>query len=205
MTDAGATTATAETDLSRRKFLTVALSAGAGVGVVFTAVPFLSMWSPSERVRAAGAPAKFDLSKLQPGQMATIIWRKQPIYIVNRPKEITAKLAEHDSRLKDPSSAESDQPAYAKNEQRSVRDDLLVLIGTCTHLGCLPKQRFEPADAALGADWPGGFYCPCHGSRFDLAGRVFNGSPASLNLRIPPYHVDGTLLTVGEDATTGAA
>jgi len=206
MTDAGVTTAAGDTDLSRRKFLTVALSATAGVGAVFTAVPFLSTWSPSERVRAAGAPARFDLSKLQPGQMATIIWRKQPIYIVNRPKDITDRLAEHDARLKDPASAESDQPAYAKNEKRSLRDDLLVLIGTCTHLGCLPKQRFEPGDATLGADWPGGFYCPCHGSRFDLAGRVFNGSPASLNLRIPPYHVDGTLLTVGEDgAATGAA
>ena len=207
MTNAGATTEDAETDLSRRKFLTVAVSAVAGAGAVFTAVPFLSTWAPSERVRAAGAPAKFDLSKLQPGQMTTIIWRKQPIYIVNRPKDITARLAEHDAKLKDPKSAESDQPAYAQNEKRSLRDDLLVLIGTCTHLGCLPKQRFEPGDATLGADWPGGFYCPCHGSRFDLAGRVFNGSPASLNLRIPPYHVDGNLLTVGEDgaATTGAA
>ncbi len=207
MTNAGATTEDADNDLSRRKFLTVALGAVAGTGAAFTAVPFLSTWAPSERVRAAGAPAKFDLSKLQPGQMATIVWRKQPVYIVNRPKDVTAKLAEHDSRLKDPQSAESQQPDYAKNGSRSVRDDLLVLIGTCTHLGCLPKQRFEPGDATLGADWPGGFYCPCHGSRFDLAGRVFNGSPASLNLRIPPYHVDGNLLTVGEDgaATTGAA
>jgi ubiquinol-cytochrome c reductase iron-sulfur subunit len=207
MTEAGALNVEGENDLSRRKFLTVALSATAGVGAVFTAVPFLSTWAPSERVRAAGAPAKFDISKLAPGQMATIIWRKQPIYIVNRPREITEKLAAHDANLKDPKSAESDQPAYAKNEKRSVREDLLVLIGTCTHLGCLPKQRFEPGDAELGADWPGGFYCPCHGSRFDLAGRVFNGSPASLNLRIPPYHVDGELLTVGEDAaaTQGAA
>jgi ubiquinol-cytochrome c reductase iron-sulfur subunit len=207
MTEAGAMTAEGQTDLSRRKFLTVALSATAGVGAVFTAVPFLATWAPSERVRAAGAPAKFDLSKLAPGQMATIIWRKQPIYIVNRPPEITAKLAAHDASLKDPKSAESTQPDYARNEMRSVRDNLLVLIGTCTHLGCLPKQRFEPGDAELGADWPGGFYCPCHGSRFDLAGRVFNGSPASLNLRIPPYRVDGNLLTVGEDggATQGAA
>ena len=207
MTEAGAMTAEGQTDLSRRKFLTVALSATAGVGAVFTAVPFLATWAPSERVRAAGAPAKFDLSKLAPGQMATIIWRKQPIYIVNRPPEITAKLAAHDASLKDPKSAESTQPDYARNEMRSVRDSLLVLIGTCTHLGCLPKQRFEPGDAELGADWPGGFYCPCHGSRFDLAGRVFNGSPASLNLRIPPYRVDGNLLTVGEDggATQGAA
>lgn len=207
MTEAGAMTAEGQTDLSRRKFLTVALSATAGVGAVFTAVPFLSSWAPSERVRAAGAPVEFDVSKLAPGQMATIIWRKQPIFIVNRPAAITAKLAAHDGSLKDPKSAESTQPDYARNEMRSVRDSLLVLIGTCTHLGCLPKQRFEPGDAELGADWPGGFYCPCHGSRFDLAGRVFNGSPASLNLRIPPYHVDGNLLTVGDDggATQGAA
>jgi ubiquinol-cytochrome c reductase iron-sulfur subunit len=190
-------------DLSRRKFLTAAASATAGVGAVLTAVPFVASWSPSERVKALGAPIEFDLSKLQPGQLVTVLWRKQPIYIVSRPQAIVDQLAAHDGNLKDPQSSESDQPAYAKNEMRSVRADVLVLIGTCTHLGCLPKQRFEPGDATLGADWPGGFYCPCHGSRFDLAGRVFAGSPASLNLRIPPYSIEGNKLLIGQDG--GAA
>jgi ubiquinol-cytochrome c reductase iron-sulfur subunit len=204
MSDAGVLNEKPGADLDRRKFLTIAASATAAVGAVFTAVPFASSWGLSERALAAGEPVKFDLSKLQPGQMTQILWRKQPIYIVNRPKEIAAKLAEHDAQLKDPKSTESDQPAYAANEMRSVRDDLLVLIGICTHLGCLPKQRFEPGDATLGADWPGGFACPCHGSRFDLAGRVFAGSPASVNLRIPPYRVDGNILTVGEDGSAAA-
>jgi ubiquinol-cytochrome c reductase iron-sulfur subunit len=205
MNDAGVMAAGDETDLSRRKFLTIALSGTAGVGAALTAVPFVSSWGLSERAKAAGVPYRFDFSKLIPGQMATVIWRKQPVYVVNRPKEITAKLAEHDATLKDPQSAKSDQPAYAANTMRSIRDDLLVLIGTCTHLGCLPKQRFEPGDAELGADWPGGFYCPCHGSKFDLAGRVLEGSPASLNLRIPPYRIEGTTLIVGEDTTAGVA
>jgi ubiquinol-cytochrome c reductase iron-sulfur subunit len=201
-----AVTGAGATDLDRRKFLTYATSAAAGVGVVFAATPFVASWRPSERVRALGAPIDFDLTKLQPGQMVTLVWRKQPIYVVSRPTAVTDKLAEHDARLKDPKSAESDQPEYAKNEMRSRQADLLVLIGTCTHLGCLPKQHFEPGDVALGADWPGGFYCPCHGSRFDLAGRVFEGSPASLNLRIPPYTVAGNTLTIGADGgAQGAA
>jgi ubiquinol-cytochrome c reductase iron-sulfur subunit len=194
-------------DNSRRKFLTVAATATAGVGVVLTAVPFVASWAPSERTRAAGAPTEVDLSKLQPGQMITVIWRKQPIYVVNRPAAAVEKLASHDGQLKDPTSTESEQPAYAKNGMRSTRADLLVLIGTCTHLGCLPKQRFEPGGYTdLSPDWPGGFYCPCHGSRFDLAGRVFAGSPASVNLRVPPYTVDGNTLYIGQEpANQGAA
>jgi ubiquinol-cytochrome c reductase iron-sulfur subunit len=194
-------------DESRRKFLTIAASTTAGVGVVLTAIPFVASWAPSERTRAQGAPTEVDLSKLAPGQMVTVLWRKQPIYVVHRPQQIVDKLAAHDANLKDPKSEKSEQPAYAKNEMRSTRADVLVLIGTCTHLGCLPKQRFEPSGyAELGADWPGGFYCPCHGSRFDLAGRVFAGSPASVNLRIPPYSVVGTTLYIGKDpASSGAA
>lgn len=197
-----------EVDQSRRRFLIVATSATAAVGAAFVATPFIASWKPSERARAAGAPIEWDLSKLEVGQMVTLVWRKQPIYIVRRPEGLVAKLAEHDARLKDPKSEASDQPAYAKNEMRARRADVLVLIGTCTHLGCLPKQHFEPADPELGADWPGGFFCPCHGSRFDLAGRVFNGSPASLNLRIPPYSFKGqNTLIIGQDdgATQGAA
>ncbi|MFT3906070.1 MAG: ubiquinol-cytochrome c reductase iron-sulfur subunit [Steroidobacteraceae bacterium] len=197
-----------DVDQSRRRFLTIATSATAAVGAAFVAAPFISSWKPSERARAMGAPVEWDISKLETGQMVTIVWRKQPIYIVRRPEGLVAKLAEHDKNLKDPQSLASDQPAYAKNEMRARRADVLVLIGTCTHLGCLPKQRFEPGDAELGADWPGGFFCPCHGSRFDLAGRVFNGSPASLNLRIPPYTFkDQNTLVIGQDdgASQGAA
>ncbi len=205
MTDAGVVADDAAVDLSRRKFLTVATSATAAVGVVVAATPFVASWKPSERARAMGAPLDFDLSKLQPGQLVTVVWRKQPIYIVSRPSELVEKLSVNDAKLKDPQSAASEQPEYAKNEMRSRRADLLVLIGTCTHLGCLPKQHFEPGEAALGADWPGGFFCPCHGSRFDLAGRVFEGSPASANLRIPPYSINGETLTIGVDGAAGAA
>jgi ubiquinol-cytochrome c reductase iron-sulfur subunit len=206
MTDAGVVNEGGAVDLSRRKFLTVATSATAAVGVVFVATPFVSSWKPSERARAMGAPVSFDMSKVEPGQLVTIVWRKQPIYIFRRSPEAVAKLAAHDAQLKDPKSADSDQPSYAVNEMRSVRPDVAVLIATCTHLGCLPKQHFEPGDAVLGADWPGGFLCPCHGSRFDLAGRVFNGSPASVNLRIPPYSFsDEKTLVIGQDAAAKGA
>jgi ubiquinol-cytochrome c reductase iron-sulfur subunit len=208
MTDAGAKAATETVDQSRRRFLTAATSATAAVGVVFAASPFVASWKPSERARALGAPVTVDLSKLEVGQMIMPVWRKQPIYVFRRPPDLVARLAAHDDQLKDPKSSDSDQPDYARNERRSRRDDIAVLIGTCTHLGCLPKQHFEPGDVVLGADWPGGFLCPCHGSRFDLAGRVFNGSPASVNLKVPPYSFpnDHTLL-IGQDdvATQGAA
>ena len=208
MTDAGVINDDDGVDLSRRKFLTVATSATAAVGVVFVATPFVSSWKPSERARALGAPISVDLSKLELGQLVTYVWRKQPIYIFKRSPETVEKLAAHDGQLKDPKSSDSDQPTYAANEMRSVRPDIAVLIATCTHLGCLPKQHFEPGDPVLGAEWPGGFLCPCHGSRFDLAGRVFNGSPASVNLRIPPYSFpNDTTLVIGQDdsATQGAA
>ena len=208
MTDAGAKAGGLAVDQDRRKFLTVATSATAAVGVVFAATPFVASWKPSERARALGAPIQVDLSKLEAGQMVTYVWRKQPIYIFKRAPAVVAGLAAIDPHLKDPHSTESEQPAYATNEHRSRRKDIAVLVATCTHLGCLPKQHFEPGDAVLGADWPGGFLCPCHGSRFDMAGRVFSGSPASVNLRVPPYSfpTDDTLL-IGEDeaATQGAA
>ena len=200
MSEAGSSPDEHGVDQSRRKFLTVATSATAAVGVVFAATPFVASWKPSERARAMGAPVEFDLSKLEPGQMVTLVWRKQPVYIVRRTEESVKALAANDSRLKDPASADSEQPAYAKNEMRSRRADVLVLIGTCTHLGCLPKQHFEPGDAEISADWPGGFFCPCHGSKFDLAGRVMNGSPASTNLRIPPYSFKSdSILVIGQD------
>jgi ubiquinol-cytochrome c reductase iron-sulfur subunit len=187
-------------DLSRRKFLTNATIATGAVGAVFVAVPFVESWSPSERARALGAPTELDVSKIEPGQMTITTWRRQPIYVVRRTPEMVEHLQGHDGDLKDAKSENSDQPAYAKNVLRARKAEYLVLIGTCTHLGCLPKQRFEAASAEMGASWPGGFFCPCHGSRFDLAGRVFNGSPASVNLRVPPYdYPNERTLLVGAD------
>lgn len=189
-----------DVDTSRRKFLLAATSAMGAVGVVFAAAPFVASWRPSERARALGAPTELDVSKLEPGQMATVTWRKQPIYVVRRTPEMVASLAKLDAALKDPQSSDSEQPEYAANEARSRKADFLVIVATCTHLGCLPKARFEPGLPELGADWPGGFFCPCHGSKFDMAGRVFEGSPASVNLRVPPYaFADERTLIIGVD------
>ena len=187
-----------EVDLSRRKFLTSATIGVGAVGAVLAAIPFVASWEPSERARALGVPTDLDLSKVDPGQMVIVLWRKQPIYVVRRTPEMVSSLTGHDDRLKDPESKNSEQPDYCKNTQRSRKADILVLIGICTHLGCLPKQRFAAGE--LGPSWPGGFFCPCHGSRFDLAGRVFNGSPASVNLRVPRYeYPNDKLLRVGAD------
>jgi ubiquinol-cytochrome c reductase iron-sulfur subunit len=174
-----------DVDLSRRKFLTRATIATGALGGVLAAIPFIESWQPSERARALGAPTELDVSKIEAGQMTIVTWRKQPIYVVRRTPDMLARLQGHDAQLKDPQSEKSDQPPYAKNVERSRNPEYLVLIGTCTHLGCLPKQRFAAGE--VGPGWPGGFFCPCHGSRFDLAGRVFEGSPASVNLRVPPY------------------
>jgi ubiquinol-cytochrome c reductase iron-sulfur subunit len=187
-----------EVDLSRRKFLTRATIATGAVGAAFAAVPFIESWSPSERARAQGVPTTLDLSKLDAGQMATTVWRRSPIYVVRRTPDMVERIAGHDALLKDPNSDKSDQPQYAKNPLRSRTAEFLVLVGTCTHLGCLPKQRFAAGE--LYPSWPGGFFCPCHGSRFDLAGRVFDGSPASLNLRVPPYSFPNPrTLVIGAD------
>jgi ubiquinol-cytochrome c reductase iron-sulfur subunit len=201
MSDHAAADAVPEVDESRRKFLIAATVGTGAVGAVLTAVPFLASWKPSESARAAGLPTEVDLSKMEPGQMTTHLWRKRQIYVVKRTPEMLASLGTHDGELKDPKSEDSTQPEYAKNDSRALRPDVLVLIGTCTHLGCLPKTRFTPGDVTLAANWPGGFFCPCHGSKFDLAGRVFQGSPASVNLEIPPYSFEGDdKLVIGVDA-----
>jgi len=208
MSDHAADDTVPEVDESRRKFLIAATAGTGAVGAVLTAVPFVASWKPSESARAAGLPTEIDLSLMEPGQMTTHFWRKQQIYVVKRTPEMLASLPSHDGELKDPESKESDQPAYTKNAQRALRPDVLVLIGTCTHLGCLPKSRFTPNDATVMPNWPGGFFCPCHGSKFDLSGRVFKGSPASVNLRIPPYSFPSdTKLVIGVDpaAEKGAA
>lgn len=191
-----------EVDKSRRNFLTAATAGMGAVGAVFTAVPFISSWAPSERAKALGAPVEVDISKLEPGAMMTVMWRGSPIYIVHRTKEMLDELPANDGNLRDPSSQESDQPSYAQNEARARDPQYLVLVGTCTHLGCLPKTRFEPGsvDINIPGGWPGGFFCPCHGSKFDMAGRVFKDVPAPLNLRVPPYRfATPTSLVVGLD------
>ena len=191
-----------EVDESRRKFLIAATAGTGAVGAVLTAVPFVASWQPSESARAAGLPTEIDLSRIESGQMITSFWRKQQIYVVRRTPQMLASLPTHDADLKDPESKQSDQPTYAKNQVRALKPEWLVLIGTCTHLGCLPKSRFTPGDATVRANWPGGFFCPCHGSKFDLAGRVFEGSPASVNLKVPPYSFQGdNKLIIGVDAT----
>jgi ubiquinol-cytochrome c reductase iron-sulfur subunit len=200
MSDHTAGDAVPEVDESRRKFLIAATAGTGAVGAVLTAVPFLASWKPSESARAAGLPTEVDLSKMEPGQMTTHFWRKKQIYVVKRTPQMLDSLSGHDGELKDKDSAESTQPEYAKNASRALKPEVLVLIGTCTHLGCLPKTRFTRDDATVMANWPGGFFCPCHGSKFDLAGRVFQGSPASVNLAIPPYSFEGeNKLIIGVD------
>ncbi|MET0986656.1 MAG: ubiquinol-cytochrome c reductase iron-sulfur subunit [Steroidobacteraceae bacterium] len=190
-------------DNSRRHFLLVATTVTGIAGAAMTAVPFLASWKPSARAQALGAPVEVDISKIEPGAMIKVEWRGQAIFLVHRTPAMLATLATLNDRLRDPGSEQSEQPAYAKNETRAVNPEFLVAVGVCTHLGCAPMNRFAPKDPELGADWPGGFYCPCHGSKFDLAGRVFKDVPAPLNLRIPPYRFinDGRVL-IGAD--TGA-
>lgn len=188
---------------TRRHFLTVATAVVGGVGAVAAAVPFVASFRPSARAQALGAPVTIDVSKLEPGALLKVEWRGRPIYVLHRTEQMLATL-DQTSQLADPTSSESTQPNYAQNAHRSVRPSFLVIEGVCTHLGCAPLPRFEVAPADLGPDWPGGFYCPCHGSRFDLAGRVFAGVPAPTNLPVPPYrYVTDSTIMIGSD--TGSA
>jgi ubiquinol-cytochrome c reductase iron-sulfur subunit len=187
---------------TRRRFLTAATSAVGLGGVAGVAVPFLGSWSPSEKAKAAGAPVRADISKLEPGQMVVIEWRGKPVYVLRRTSEQVAGLVQLNDDLKDPLSESSSQPDYIGGEARALNEEYLVLVGLCTHLGCAPKFRPEVGAADLGGDeWPGGFFCPCHGSKFDLAGRVYKGVPASANLEIPPYSFESdNVLVIGVDA-----
>ena len=186
---------------SRRRFLTVATSAVGAAGAVGIAVPFLGSWNPSAKAKAAGAPVKADVGKLEPGQMVVVEWRGQPVYIVHRTAEMLDALPSVDEQLKDPDSAISEQPSYITDNSRALRPELLVIVGICTHLGCAPKFRPEVAPADLGSDWVGGFFCPCHGSKFDLSGRVYSGVPASANLVVPPYSYESeNVVVIGVDA-----
>ncbi len=189
----------------RRRFLVGATTVVGGVGAVGVAVPFVASWQPSARARAAGAPVQADVSKLEAGQRMTVEWRGRPVWIIRRTAEMIERTTGIEaSRLADPESEVPQQPAYVSGPLRSVRDEIGVLIGICTHLGCSPLFRPEPDAEGVGTeDWPGGFFCPCHGSRFDLAGRVFRNVPAPTNLEVPPYRFESDdIIVVGEDEET---
>jgi len=182
-------------DNSRRRFLTAGTVVVGAVGTVAVAVPFLKSWSPSAKARSAGAPVEADISKLEPGQQIIVKWRGKPVWIVRRDNNALATLAKVTSDLRDAESEESIQPEYAKNEQRSIKPEYLIMEGICTHLGCSPTYRPE-----ITADFQGGFFCPCHGSKFDFAGRVYSGVPAPTNLPVPPhYYINDGLILIGED------
>jgi ubiquinol-cytochrome c reductase iron-sulfur subunit len=188
-------------DCGRRRLI-VATAAVGGVGAVAALVPFVSSLLPSERAKAAGAPVEVDISKLESGQMMTVEWRGKPVWIINRSKEMLDTLPKLADQMADPNSeVKSQQPDYAANPTRSVKENLLVVVGICTHLGCSPSSKFKPgAEEGMSADWLGGFLCPCHGSTFDFAGRVFKAKPAPTNLEVPPHvYLADTRILIGED------
>ena len=192
-------------DQGKRRFLTAATSVVGAVGAGFVAVPFIASWMPSERAKNAGAPVEADISKLEEGRMMIVEWQSKPVWIVRRSEQMLSSLPKLNDKLRDPASENIDQqPEYAQNEHRSRKAEILVLVGICTHLGCSPSYRPEIAPADLGDEWMGGFFCPCHSSKFDMAGRVYTGVPAPTNLPVPPhYYVTENTILVGEDG--GAA
>ena len=192
-------------DNRKRRFVLGATSVVGGIGAAAAAVPFVISFWPSERAKAAGAPVEQDISKLEPGQQIKVEWRGKVVWIINRTPAMLAKLPKLDEKVADPKSDVDHQPAYAKNENRSRKPEIFVAVGICTHLGCSPTFRPEMGPADLGPDWLGGFFCPCHQSKFDLAGRVFKGVPAPTNLVIPPYRfTSDTKIVIGEDETKKA-
>lgn len=185
-------------DNTRRRFLTIATSVVGGAGAVGAAVPFIASWNPSAKARAAGADVEVDISKIEPGQLIRVMWRSKPVWVVRRTPELLASLATHEDQLKDPDSEQEQQPAFAKNRYRSLKEEYLVLVGICTHLGCSPQHLKDGAFAEYAEGVAEGFFCPCHGSKFDMAGRVFEAVPAPLNLVVPPYqYLDDTTLLIG--------
>ena len=189
-----------QVDTGRRRFLTVATSAAGGVAAAAVATPFVMSFFPSERAKAAGAPVEVDISKLEAGQKINVEWRGKPVWVVNRTPDQVKNVAKLGSKLADPTSTVPQQPEYCKNEHRSIKPEILVAVGICTHLGCSPTFRPDLAPADLGPEWLGGFYCPCHGSKFDLAARVYSGVPAPTNMEIPPHkYMSDTRLLIGDD------
>ena len=195
-------------DQGKRRFLTIATAGVGAVGGVFAAVPFVLSMTPSARAKAAGAPVEVDISQLAPGQLHTEEWRGKPVWILRRTPSMLQTLPKVDKQLADPASKVADQqPAYAQNPTRSIKPEVLVVVGICTHLGCSPVKKLEAgADAILGYDWSGGFFCPCHGSKFDLAGRVYKNVPAPTNLVVPPHsYLSDSRIIIGVDPKKGAA
>ena len=194
-----------EVDQGRRRLLVAATALTGAAGAVLAATPFLASWKPSARAKALGAPIEIDISKLEAGAMLKVEWRGQPVWVVRRTPEMLQQVTAATPLLLDPNSDGSVQPAYAKNADRSIKPEFFVVLGVCTHLGCAPMAKFQAQDVTVSADWPGGFYCPCHGSKFDLAGRVFKGVPAPSNLKVPPYAfiTEGRIL-VGSDTAQAA-
>lgn len=187
-------------DKRRRLFLTAAATAVTGVGAAYVAVPFIASMNPSDRAKAAGAPVEADISKLEPGQLIRVEWRGKPVWVLKRTKEVLVQLEEMKDKLRDPESDESEQPDSCKNVARSIKPEVFLAVGICTHLGCSPTFRPEVAPEDLGADWKGGFFCPCHGSLFDLSGRVYSGVPAPLNLVVPPHkYLTDTRILIGSE------
>ena len=188
-----------QVNTSRRNLVIASCAAGGAAGVA-AAVPFAASWLPSERAKAGGAPVVADIGTLEPGQIMTVEWRSKPVWIVRRTKEMLDGVASVDSKVSDPGSDVPMQPEYAKNEFRSIKPEVLVLVGICTHLGCSPQSKPAEDKAEMGGDWTGGFFCPCHGSKFDLAGRVYKGAPAPVNLEVPKYtYLSDTRILIGED------
>jgi ubiquinol-cytochrome c reductase iron-sulfur subunit len=187
---------------NERRNLILATSAAGGVAMAATAVPFVASLAPSERAKAAGAPVVADIGKLAPGEKMVVKWRGKPVWILRRTPEMLASLEKVAEKISDPASEKSEQPEYARNTARAIKDEYLVVVGICTHLGCSPSDKIKPgAEEGMSADWQGGFFCPCHGSQFDLAGRVFKSMPAPTNLEIPPYtYLSDTSILIGEDS-----
>jgi ubiquinol-cytochrome c reductase iron-sulfur subunit len=186
----------------RRRFLVAATSLTGVVGAGFALTPFVASWQPSIRAKTLSGPVEIDLSKLEPGAILRVRWRGKPVWVVRRSPEMLKQLRLANPFLRDPESEASVQPPYAKNEARARNPEYLVLLGICTHLGCSPTPKFAPADAAISADWPGGFFCACHGSKFDLSGRVFKGMVATSNMTVPPYvFLSDTRVLIGSDTT----
>ncbi len=192
-------------DRSKRQFLTTALTVVGAVGTGYIAVPFLSQMQPSTKAKAAGAPVEIDISKMETGQLIRAAWRGKPVWVLNRTPEVLEILAEQTDKLADPLSLESNQPESSNNEFRSIKPEIFIAVGLCTHLGCSPTFRPEIAPNDLGEDWKGGFFCPCHGSGFDLAGRVFRGVPAPTNLDVPPHrYISETRIIIGDESGADA-
>ena len=187
-----------EIDEQRRRFLLTTTGILGGIGALCALTPLVSSWLPGAKAQADAAPVRVDLSKMEPGEQAVVEWRGKPVWIIRRTQDMLQKLPENAPQLRDPRSLAAQQPSYAKNEHRSINPEYLVLIGICTHLGCSPK--YKPTLGDLGPEWPGGFFCPCHGSTFDLAGRVFKNVPAPINMEVPPYHfIDSHTIVIGEE------